>query len=294
MLFTLIPRSSLMQRRFSFTVLFLTSAVFLHAAVLVDVSFENLSTGTLPGGVGLNGVATTGETGLTGNWAVTDSERGSMSIASPSFAYDFGGGASWDGGTNLLTYNNGFRDAEAVASLSSAITGQDLWVGFLFNVDVSNGEAYLRFGGNSQTVNLGLSHNGSGDFFINPDGGIGGDTGGTRGGSYSAGTVGLIVGRLNWGGSEYTSADLWVNPDTTPSDGERLLSDVDISAADLVSINSLAFFYGESRSNGNEVQVDRFVFAEDVTDLPGMVPEPRTVTMLLTVCFALCVARYRR
>ena len=183
-----------------------------QATVLVSIPFNY--TGTLPQSLqNFNSTNPnfTGASGITGNFK-NAAGAGTLSAGSAN-SYTNSDGGAITGGVSGLSLQYSASDYTSVA-YASALSGQTLFVGFLYRQTTTGGRVIIALG-NSGTVN---SPNTASVPRFDLDGAsMTCDVKGGSGNSPSAATMvanttNLVVGRLNWDGSKYSSMDIWVNP----------------------------------------------------------------------------------
>ena len=96
-------------------------------------------------------------------------------------------------------------------------------------------------------------------------------------GGLAGNSVNLVVGKLTWDGSEFSSLSVWANP--TSGDEATPSATIDISGLNITALSELVF-RGGSTTGGPRGVMDEFAIATAWADVV-VVPEPSTYAILL-------------
>jgi len=164
-----------------------------------------------------------------------------------------------------------------VAALDAAPTGSRVsGVQFVINNDVSNNNNNFMPGfgilAGGDSVTNGSNTN---QFFAATNStGLTGTPSLQFGGTINTG-ANLLVARMNWGGSTYTSLDVWANPLYTDHGSPD--ATLDISSLNIASITDVVL-RGGATGGGPRPTVDELVIATAWDDV--VIPEPSTYALL--------------
>ncbi len=189
-----------------------------HAALLASDDFESYTLGPLSGQAG--------GTGWTGGWTAPGNVTRADVVDTTGNPLSFTpvGGAPIDGATRALEVQlSGSPSSQlcGVRTLAAPIT-QTFYVSYLVRYEGSAGGTWaganntftLHLGTNStstSTLNFGLRGGAANEFVIRY--GTGGPvSGASTGGDLVNDTAYYLVARVNWDGSAFASANMWLNP----------------------------------------------------------------------------------
>ena len=185
-------------------------AALARATVLVSIPFNYTNTAGLPltlSNFNSGDINFVGAAGIAGNFTKS-AGAGTLTTAAAISYTNADGGKVLAGASGLSITNTDYTSV----TNSPVLTGQTLFTRFVWRT-VNNSRLILSLG-NSGTVdapstsnrprfdfNAGMSCDATGIGSTSPSAS-----------AYNANTTYLVVGRLNWDGTKYSSMDIWVNP----------------------------------------------------------------------------------
>jgi hypothetical protein len=244
------------------------------AAVIVNESFQNYSAGTLA-----DNTTAVNATGLTGNIQIAGNTSNVASIEAGTMSFS-NGSLSLNGGNQFLR----------IAAANTSATGVNL--GFSSSLAPSGGSVYMsflyRFNGTANSGDIG-----QGGFQSNLDTGLNvannvatqsygtafrtniGGVNNSVTSALTAGNVNLLVVQYISSGTQWTGANVWINPDSTTEGTATYTVTGGSNGTSWVALASTVSLL----ESGDSVDFDRYMIGTTWSDV--VVPEPGTFAMLL-------------
>lgn len=255
------------------------------ASVLVDIPFNY--SGGLPQTVQNIAGTSVSATGVTGNF--TNAATVGSLTAGSALSYTVSGGGTIAAGTSGLALTGATNTSIAY---STAITGQTIYARFLYNTSVLTNRMILSLG-NSGSVNAPAT-SGTPRFDLNLAAIAIDVTGNGNNASptftFAANTTYLVVARVNWSGTAYTTMNLWVNPAYNGGVAPTPYASATSPVGTATSLTSMDF---RSLTATGTMSIDNFAIGTTWADVV-VVPEPATWALLAFSLTSVMILRRSR